>query len=179
MLKGRLRSFPVFLVWNFLRRQTSLGRLCVVVWWAKHCFCTCVYLVLEINFPLIVWLSYLKCCKGFVACIVYQMSRVFHGVDLDGSNCQDFIVINVAPVISRVNHSLEDQLFSLVELFPFSEPADRLPMISFATFSTWCTVGWTFVPQALFYAVVTEFPFLFLTNSMNTSVLLIAFTAYR
>ena len=65
---------------------------------------------------------------------------------------------------------------SLVELFPFTGPVDRLPMISFATISTWCTIGGAFVPWVLFSVVVTEFPFLFLMNGINTPVLLIAFT---
>ena len=69
--------------------------------------CTFVYLALEINFPLLVWLSYLKGCKGFVACIVYRTSRVFHGVDLDGTDFQDFIVIIVAPILNGVNHFLK------------------------------------------------------------------------
>ena len=70
----------------------------------------------------------------------------------------------------------EGQLFSLVRLFQFAGPGDRLPMISFAAFSTWCTVGWTFVSRVLFSAVVTEFPFLFLINGINTPVPLMAFT---
>ena len=76
-----------------------------------------------------------------------------------------------------VNNFVVGWLSSLVELFPFAGPTDRLPMISFATFLTWCTVAWTCVPQVLFSAVVAEFFSFFPVNGIcfNTPVLLVAF----
>ena len=104
------------------------------------------------------------------------MLRVFYGVNLDDADCQNFIIVLIAPVLNHVNYFFEGRLSSLVKLFLFAGLADRLPMISFAAFSTQCTVGWTFVPRVLFSAVVAGFPFLFPMNGIYTSILLMAFT---
>jgi len=61
------------------------------------------------------------------------MLRVFYGVNLDGTDCQNFIIVFVAPVLNRVNNFFEGRLSSLV---PFAGSADRLLMISFAAFLT-------------------------------------------
>ena len=111
------------------------------------------------------WLRYFKGCKSFVARVVYQMPCFFHGVNLDGTDCQNFIVVIVATVLNRVDNFSEAWLCS-----------SRLPMISiFTTFSTLCTVSWAFVPRELFSAVATEFPFFFLTNGINTPIFLTTF----
>lgn len=68
-------------------------------------------------------------------CVVYRMSHVFYGVNFDGSDCQNFIVVLVASVLNRVNNFIEGLLSSMVKLFMFAGQADRLPMISFAAFS--------------------------------------------
>lgn len=61
-------------------------------------------------------------------------------------------------------------------MLPFVGAANWLPVINFATFSTWCIISWTFVPRVLFSGVFTGFLFLFLTNGINTPVLLMAIT---
>ena len=62
-----------------------------------------------------------------------RLSRVFYGVNLGGTDCQNFITVLVAPVLDLVDNFFESRLTSLVKLFPF---ADKLPMISFAALST-------------------------------------------
>ena len=97
----------------------------------------CAPLALEINFPLLLWLSYLKCCKEFIACVVCRwMLRVLYGVNLDGTDCQNFIIVLIVPVLNRGNNLFEGRLFSLIKLFPFAGSADWLPMISFVAFLT-------------------------------------------
>ena len=94
--------------------------------------CTFVYLALEINFPFLLWLSYLKCCKGFISCIVYRVSNVaclpwrrprwywFSGFHRHHRRSYP----------QSCESLFEDRLCSLVELLPFAEPANRLPTIS-------------------------------------------------
>ena len=178
MLKLRLHFFPVLLIWDFLCRQTSLEQLCEVALWARH-YSAHLYLPIKINFPLLCWLNYLKSYKGFIGRLVSRVPPVFHSVNLYGTDCQNFILVIVAPVLNCVDTSFKDWPYSLVtvKLFPFARTADRLPVISFTTFSTWCTIGWAFSPRMMFSTVVTEFPFLLLTNSINTPVFLMTFTA--
>ena len=57
-------------------------------------------------------------------------------VNLDGTDCRNFLIFLVAPVLNRVNYFFEGRFSSLVKLSPFAGSADRLPMISFAAFST-------------------------------------------
>ena len=91
---------------------------------------------LKINFPLLFWLNYLKCYKGFFGRFVSRVLRVFHSVNLKGPYSQNFTFVIVAPVLNCVDTSFKDWPYSLVKLFPFARMADRLPVISFTTFST-------------------------------------------
>ena len=39
-----------------------------------------------------------------VSCVVCRMLRVFYGVNLNGTDCKNFIIFLVAPVLNRVNN---------------------------------------------------------------------------
>ena len=57
---------------------------------------TCIYLALKINFPLLFWLNYLKCYKGFFGRVMSRVPHVFHSVNLYGTDCRNFILVIVA-----------------------------------------------------------------------------------
>ena len=69
---------------------------------------------------------------------------------------------SLSPCPWCVNHFLEDWLWSLVELFPFASPADRLPVISFATFfnMTYCKLD--ICSLGVVFCSCYRIPFLFL-----------------
>ena len=55
-----------------------------------------------------------------------RMLHIFYGVNLDSTDCENFIIVFIAPVFNRVNRFFESRLSSLDKLVPFTGSADRL-----------------------------------------------------